>query len=142
MTDPPISTPPSADTYLWYDDEDKGIRMYLGDCVEVMKGMEEGSVDAVVCDPPYGLSFMGKTWDQFEVSGGIGAGRNPKAGATGRAHSHGLANNRPVPYQEWCTAWAAEALRVGWKGWLGIVVGLAVIIAGVAALAKGPQRPA
>jgi len=25
--------------------------------------MEDNSVDSVVCDPPYGLSFMGKKWD-------------------------------------------------------------------------------
>ena len=35
----------------------------LGDCLEVMKTLPDGSVDAVVCDPPYGLSFMGKKWD-------------------------------------------------------------------------------
>jgi site-specific DNA-methyltransferase (adenine-specific) len=28
-----------------------------------MDRMDAGSVDAVVCDPPYGLSFMGKNWD-------------------------------------------------------------------------------
>jgi site-specific DNA-methyltransferase (adenine-specific) len=34
-----------------------------GDCLAVMPTLEEASVDAVVCDPPYGLSFMGKNWD-------------------------------------------------------------------------------
>ncbi len=34
-----------------------------GDALEVLKGMEANSVDAVVTDPPYGLSFMGKKWD-------------------------------------------------------------------------------
>jgi site-specific DNA-methyltransferase (adenine-specific) len=34
-----------------------------GDCLEVLRGMESNSVDAVVTDPPYGLSFMGKKWD-------------------------------------------------------------------------------
>jgi hypothetical protein len=28
-----------------------------------MKGLEASSVDAIVTDPPYGLSFMGKHWD-------------------------------------------------------------------------------
>ena len=28
-----------------------------------MAGLPAASVDAVVCDPPYGLSFMGKDWD-------------------------------------------------------------------------------
>lgn len=30
----------------------------LGDCVEVMRGMDAGSVDAVVCDPPYGMAYQ------------------------------------------------------------------------------------
>ena len=37
-----------------------------GDCLEVLRGMEADSVDSVVTDPPYGLSFMGKGWD-YEV---------------------------------------------------------------------------
>ena len=35
----------------------------LGDCLETMRAMEDNSVDSVVTDPPYGLSFMGKKWD-------------------------------------------------------------------------------
>ena len=35
----------------------------IGDCLEVMKTLESGSIDAIVTDPPYGLSFMGKDWD-------------------------------------------------------------------------------
>ena len=34
-----------------------------GDCRAVMAAMPAASVDAVVCDPPYGLEFMGKEWD-------------------------------------------------------------------------------
>lgn len=34
-----------------------------GDCLEVMPTMDANSIDAIVCDPPYGLSFMGKKWD-------------------------------------------------------------------------------
>jgi len=34
-----------------------------GDCRDVMRGMDAASVDAIVSDPPYGLSFMGKGWD-------------------------------------------------------------------------------
>lgn len=33
------------------------------DCLEAMRAMAGGSVDSVVTDPPYGLSFMGKVWD-------------------------------------------------------------------------------
>lgn len=36
---------------------------YQGDCRDVIDGMEADSIDAIVCDPPYGLKFMGKGWD-------------------------------------------------------------------------------
>ena len=38
-------------------------RLLLGDCLDGMGLLEDSSVDSVVCDPPYGLSFMGKKWD-------------------------------------------------------------------------------
>jgi len=38
-------------------------QLILGDCLEAMAELPACSVDAVVCDPPYGLGFMGKTWD-------------------------------------------------------------------------------
>lgn len=34
-----------------------------GDCLHVMRTLPDNSVDSVVTDPPYGLSFMGKEWD-------------------------------------------------------------------------------
>ena len=37
--------------------------IHLGDCREVMATLDANSVDAIVTDPPYGLSFMGKGWD-------------------------------------------------------------------------------
>ena len=37
--------------------------IHQGDCLEILRGMADASVDSVVTDPPYGLSFMGKKWD-------------------------------------------------------------------------------
>lgn len=56
-----------------------------GDCVEVMRGMDAETVDAIVTDPPYGLEFMGKAWDGFGT---------------------------PLGFQTWTEQWAREALRV------------------------------
>ena len=38
-------------------------RLIPGDCLDVMATMPADSVDSIVTDPPYGLSFMGKDWD-------------------------------------------------------------------------------
>jgi DNA modification methylase len=37
--------------------------LLLGDCLQRLRELPDASVDAVVTDPPYGLSFMGKRWD-------------------------------------------------------------------------------
>lgn len=42
--------------------------VYQGDCVALMRALPEGSVDAVVTDPPYEIGFMGKTWDSTGVA--------------------------------------------------------------------------
>lgn len=38
-------------------------KVYEGDCLVRLKKMKANTVDACVCDPPYGISFMGKGWD-------------------------------------------------------------------------------
>jgi hypothetical protein len=42
-----------------------GAVLYRGDCLDVLPTLAEGSVDAVVTDPPAGISFMGAEWDRF-----------------------------------------------------------------------------
>lgn len=72
---------------------DNLVTLHRGDCLDVLRGLDDNSVDAVVTDPPYGLSntkpsqvadvlaawvqgdteavpakrggFMGKDWDSF-----------------------------------------------------------------------------
>lgn len=63
---------------------DVDTELIQGNCIDVMGSMEPESVHAIVTDPPYGLAFMGNSWDDFE----------------------------PKEYQEWCEEWATEALRV------------------------------
>jgi site-specific DNA-methyltransferase (adenine-specific) len=41
------------------------VRLIQGDCLDVLRALPDGCVDAVVTDPPYGLEFMGKEWDKF-----------------------------------------------------------------------------
>jgi site-specific DNA-methyltransferase (adenine-specific) len=40
----------------------------VGDCRESMATLEAESVDAVVCDPPYELGFMGRKWDASGIA--------------------------------------------------------------------------
>ena len=34
-----------------------------GDCLDVLRVFDANTFEAVVCDPRYGLRFMGKAWD-------------------------------------------------------------------------------
>lgn len=38
--------------------------IYTGDCRDVLATFAANSFDSIVTDPPYGLEFMGKDWDQ------------------------------------------------------------------------------
>ena len=39
------------------------VQLMLGDCLERMKEIESGSVDAIICDPPYGTTKC--SWDSI-----------------------------------------------------------------------------
>jgi DNA modification methylase len=45
---------------------DGKVTLYPGDSREVLAALETASVDSVVCDPPYGLDFMGRAWDSLD----------------------------------------------------------------------------
>lgn len=38
-------------------------KLFCGDCIDVLKEIPDNSIDTIITDPPYGLSFMGKKWD-------------------------------------------------------------------------------
>ena len=54
--------------------KDKGIIIYNGDCLEIMKEIGDGSIDMVLADPPYGTTAckwdsvipLGPMWEQLK----------------------------------------------------------------------------
>jgi site-specific DNA-methyltransferase (adenine-specific) len=89
-----------------------------GDCLEAMKEMTEGSVDAIVTDPPYGLEFMGKEWDKLgagveaTAKSAGGFGKNSDTNENAFAAARVRYGSSPVEMGEWHRAWATEALRI------------------------------
>ena len=77
---------------------DGSVRLYLGDCLEVLPGLEAGSVDAVVTDPPYGVDF--------------------------KYESH---NDTSDGYSEWCQSWFAHLQAVCHSGPIAISCGMSNI---------------
>jgi len=76
-----------------------GVRLLQGECVEVMAGLPEASVDAVVTDPPYGIDWQGESWD----------GRAIREAAA-RAGGGRLTSNEA--FQVWCRCWGEGCLRM------------------------------
>lgn len=46
--------------------EGERFTLYNGDCLTLMAQLEANSIDAIVTDPPAGISFMGKDWDHHK----------------------------------------------------------------------------
>jgi len=44
------------------------IKLLHGDCLELMKLLDDNSIDSIVTDPPYELGFMGKKWDSTGIA--------------------------------------------------------------------------
>ena len=97
-------------------------------CLEAMRQMEECSVDALVCDGPYAISFMGSKWDSFgrrtgnetvterKKKAGDYAIENKGAPRYGNSHGHAPDRNENVAFQEAMTPVFGEALRVAKPG--------------------------
>jgi hypothetical protein len=100
--------------------------IHTGDCIMEMRKLGEGSVDAVVTDPPYGIGFMGHEWDQ---PGAARAARRKEAApnfserrgdhqrtrersASMHAGEYDLSLTANRRFQAWCEVWAREAFRV------------------------------
>lgn len=78
---------------------DERVTLYLGDAVELLPLLPAASIDALVTDPPYGLSFNGQSWD--DASGF----------RESLPHIDTSGMSAPEVFEAWCTAWAAGALR-------------------------------
>lgn len=43
-------------------------KIHNGNSLEVLKTLDENSIDSIVCDPPYELGFMNKKWDSSGIA--------------------------------------------------------------------------
>ena len=94
------------------------------DCLDAMRKMNDGSIDAIVTDPPYGLAFMGAKWDSFngrngrqtteerQAEGRRYADENKGAPRYGNSHGKKVTRGEMLAFQESMTPIFAEALRV------------------------------
>jgi len=89
------------------------MRLYLGDCLEIMKELPDNSVDSVVTDPPYGLGFMGKQWDIFDKTQFGQAGLEGENDLKVKKRFNILPRiGEGQALYDFCLLWATECLRV------------------------------
>lgn len=48
--------------------ENDSYKIYNGDMLDMLQVIEPESIDAIVCDPPYELGFMNKSWDSTGIA--------------------------------------------------------------------------
>lgn len=46
-----------------WETKDGRIKLFLGDCLEILPTFQDNSVNAVISDPPYGIEFDRATWN-------------------------------------------------------------------------------
>lgn len=83
-------------------------QIICGDCLEIFKQIPDNSIDTIITDPPYGLSFLGKDWDSFKNSK-VAKSQVVKNLGTGMRQTT-LQEN--INFMEWTSLWASEALRI------------------------------
>ena len=89
------------------------VDLRLGDCLEVMRDMPDGCVDAVITDPPYGLNFRGADWDA-EIPDWIDEARRV-AGVV--AFTTCPTTQWDYPRPDWVCCWYREASNArNWSG--------------------------
>jgi DNA modification methylase len=79
---------------------DRAWTIRQGDCLRILPQLPEASVDAVICDPPYAISFCGHSWDGSAIHHAVAATTPERPRTPGEA------------YQAWTELWARESLRV------------------------------
>lgn len=99
-------------------------RILTGDCLELIRTLPDNSVDSVVTDPPYGIRFMGKSWDGQDIvdRAAYRASMPSHAGVCGPNGGHrsiaaeaGKYDLTPMgmrAFQHFTLLWAIECLRV------------------------------
>jgi DNA modification methylase len=103
------------------------IDLRLGDCLEVLKTIPDNSVDSVVTDPPYGIGFMNKEWDNPQKHQELiereknrseerfADGKSPVKGGFSKGVQPGLPIGGAKEgkwFQDWCELWARECFRI------------------------------
>jgi DNA modification methylase len=87
--------------------------IHHGDLFDVLPTLDAESIDACVTDPPYGIGFMGREWDNFRRRRNMqDVGRDSVMGRLSRSAPASGAETDRHAFEEWCEQWGREVYRV------------------------------
>lgn len=99
--------------------------VYHGDCIDVMRELPDGSVDAVVTDPPYGIRFLGEAWDGADIvkrqergkatspmPAGVGGPNGGYRSLAAEAGRYNRSLKASLAFMNWSKEWASECYRL------------------------------
>ena len=99
-------------------------KVHCMDCIEFLRKIPDDSVDACVTDPPYGLEFMGKEWDNLSKRA-LSGYHNSATKLHKECDGYGKKGRKAFPapivdssasaqrlMQQWHYEWAVEVFRV------------------------------
>jgi site-specific DNA-methyltransferase (adenine-specific) len=81
-----------------YEDDTCAWHLIEADALAALAHLPSDSVDAILCDPPYGLEIVGEAWD----------GRDIRRAA----RRDGLRVSREEAFEHWTRKWAAQCRRI------------------------------
>jgi len=101
-------------------------KLALGDCRELLRTLDECSIDCVIADPPYNYEFVGREWNYEEIKRRLKkvALKDSKTLVKNIPYGSGLSGgernarwykknqNNAIDYQAWVNSWAVETFRV------------------------------
>ena len=101
-------------------------KILLGDCIDIMKSIDDNSIATCITDPPYNYEFIGKDWSINEINRRL-ENVNKKNSNTlvknipyGSGLAGGVRNERwykknrenILTYRKWVEKWANELFRI------------------------------
>lgn len=99
-------------------------KVYLGDCIEVMKTLPKDSIACCITDPPYNYEFIGHKWSDSEVQRRTERVKDSKTMVKNIPYGSGLAGgvrnerwyernrNNDLDYMKWCQLWTDQLFRI------------------------------
>ena len=109
-------------------------KIYLGNCIEIMKKIPDQSIAGCITDPPYNYEFIGRNWNKEEIDRRKDRVKDSSstlvknipygsglAGGVRNAAWYKKNRDNILEYENWCEEWGTELFRIVKPGALVLI---------------------